>query len=302
MELTAYRAYEANRRRSRFLAALSAALLAGLIPLPVWLFGPDAVRPAGSLLVFIAAVLFGGRDITLSLLAARPVTASQQPRLFRRLEVIAAGLGLKTIPAVHLASHLPANALAVERVGSAGTLVVTDGLLDLGDDELDAVLAHELFHVATAFVGLRSVLALFRGLLMAMAATRVPWHLAAMIVVAFLALWALGPAPIILVAFFAVFLMADARISRQREFLADAQAVLITRHPEGLISALAQLGSPRMRPRLENRAGSMTNDGERLAASLWTVKPNTAGDDWATHLFDAHPSTAARIERLRKMS
>jgi heat shock protein HtpX len=302
MELTAYRALEANRRRSRVLAALSAALLAALFPLAVWLLGPNAVRPASSLAIFLGAAMFGGREITLAMLHARAVTASQQPRLFRRLEVVAAGLGQKTLPAVYLVARLPANALAIERVGQAGTLVITDRLLDLGDDELDGVLAHELFHIATAVVGLRSALALCRGLVMAMAVTRVRWHQAAMVLVAVFALLALGPAPIILVAFMAVFLVADARISRQREFLADAQAVLITRYPEGLIRALRLLSALPSTRRVVPPASSTTTDGERLAASLWTVRPNALDRGWSTRLFDAHPSTAARIERLTRMS
>jgi heat shock protein HtpX len=302
MELTAYRALEANRRRSRVLAAVSAALLAALFPILVWLLGPDALRPVSSLLIFLAAAMFGGRDLTLALLRARAVTASQQPRLFRRLEVIAAGLGLKNLPAVHLAAGVPANALAIERVGQAGTLVVTDRLLELGDDELDGVLAHELFHIATAVVGLRSVVALFRGLVMAMAATRVWWHLAAMALIALVAVWILGPAPIVLIVFLGVFLITDAWISRQREFLADAQAVLITRHPEGLIRAMRLLGVPPKARRAGVPSRPITTDGERLAASLWTARPNAIRESWATRLFDAHPSTGARIERLVKMS
>jgi len=46
----------------------------------------------------------------------------------------------------------------------------------------------------------------------------------------------------------------------------------------------------------------MTTDGERLAASLWTVRPNALGKGWAPRLFDVHPSTVERIERLIKMS
>jgi heat shock protein HtpX len=255
-----------------------------------------------SLLIFLAAAMFGGRDLTLALLHARAVSASQQPRLFRRLEVIAAGLGVKTLPAVHLAVGLPANALAIERVGQAGTLVVTDRLLELGDDELDGVLAHELFHIATSVVGLRSVVALFRGLVMAMAATRVRWHLVAMVLVALVAVWILGPAPIVLVVILGVFLIADAWISRQREFLADAQAVLITRHPEGLIRAMRLLGVPPKARRAGLPSRSINTDGERLAASLWTARPSAIREGWATRLFDAHPSTIARIERLAKMS
>ncbi len=160
--------------------------------------------------------MFGGRDITLAMLRARHITAAQEPRLFRRLDVVAVGLGLKRLPAVHVAAGAHANALAIERVGQAGTLVVAAPLLDLGNDELDGVLAHELFHLATAVVGLRSVVALFRGLVMALVATRTPWHVAAIVVVVLLAFRALGPAPIILAGLLVVFLIVDARISRQQ--------------------------------------------------------------------------------------
>jgi len=50
------------------------------------------------------------------------------------------------------------------------------------------------------------------------------------------------------------------------------------------------------------RAQSLTSDAERLAASLWIVRPLTVGASWASRLFDAHPSTADRLRRIERMS
>jgi heat shock protein HtpX len=304
MDLTAYRAIEANRLRSRLFAGLSAALLAVLFAVSVWILGPDGVRPVSSLGIFIASAMFGGRDVLLQLLGAREmIPAAGTKRLFRRLDVISIGLGMRALPPVHLVVTGNPNAFAIERVGQVGSLVVTDRLLDLDEVELDAVLAHELFHLTSAFVGLRSVMALFRGLVMSLVATRVVWHRVAAAAVLILAVVALGPAPLVFLVFVAIYLMAEARISRQREYLADAQAVLVTRHPEGLVRALRRMSSDdRATGSIPLRARTITDDAERLAASLWIVRPRALGASWASRLFDAHPSTEDRIRRIERMS
>jgi len=303
MDLTAYRAIEANRWRSRLCAGLNAALLAVLFAVSVWVLGPDGVRPVSSLGIFIGSAMFGGRDVLLQLLGAREMLPAEEKRFFRRVEVIAVGLGMRALPAVYLVVTGSPNALAIERAGQAGTLVVTNRLLDLDELELDAVLAHEMFHLASAFVGLRSVMALFRGLVMSLIATRVVWHRVATAAVLILAVVALGPAPLVFLVFVVVYLIAEARISRQREFLADAQAVLVTRHPEGLIRALRRMSAvDAVAETIAPRARSLTDDAERLAASLWVVRPRTLDASWASRLFDAHPSTEDRIRRIERMS
>ena len=303
MDLTAYRAIEANRSRSRSFAGLSAALLAVLFAFSVWILGPDGVRPVSSLGIFIASAMFGGRDVLIQLLGAREMVPAEEKRFFRRLEVISIGLGMRALPPVYLVVTENPNALAIERVGQAGTLVVTNRLLDLDEVELDAVLAHELFHLTSAFVGLRSVMALFRGLVMSLVGTRVIWHRVATAAVLILAVVALGPAPLVFLVFVAIYLMAETRVSRQREYLADAQAVLVTRHPEGLVRALRRMSSDdRAAGSIAPRAPTLTNDAERLAASLWIVRPRALGASWVSRLFDAHPSTEDRIRRIERMS
>lgn len=302
MELTAYRAIEANRRQSRFLAAVNAVTITVLFAIAVWMFGPDAVRAASYLVIVIGSALFGGRDLILMVLGARPFEAFESPRLYRRLDVLCAGLGLRRPPAVYLVVAPQPNAFAIERVGEAGTLVVTGRLLDLADDELDAVLAHELSHLAAAFVGLRAVMALFRGLVMAVAGTRTRWHRIATALIVLAAVLVLGPAPLVFGVFVALYLVAEARISREREYLADAQAILVTRHPDGLIRALRRMTvRDPLLERIAPVATTLTLDAERLAASLWTV-PTGAAAGWSSRIFDAHPSTGDRIRRAERMS
>jgi hypothetical protein len=59
MEITAYRALEANRWRSRLLAAFSAALMTSLVPLPLWLLGADGVRPVSTMFIALGSMFFG---------------------------------------------------------------------------------------------------------------------------------------------------------------------------------------------------------------------------------------------------
>ena len=303
MDLTAYRAIEGNRWRSRLLAGLNAAFLAFLFGVAVWIFGPEAVRPASSFFIVIGSAMFGGRDLVLLMLGARELVPAEEKRFFRRLDVISVGLGRRSLPAVHLVVTPYPNAFAIERVGQAGTLVVTNRLLDLDDDELDAVLAHEMFHLSAAFVGLRSVMALIRGFAVALIATRVLWHRIAIVVVLLLAVLALGPAPLVFLMFVALYLIAEARIARQREYLADAQAVLVTRHPDGLIRALRRMSTQDLLAgSLAPRARTLTDDGERLAASLWMAPRHTVSSTWVSRMLDAHPSTKERIRRIERMS
>jgi heat shock protein HtpX len=303
MDLTAYRAIEANRWRSRLLAGVNAAVLACLFALAVWIVGPDALRPVSLLVIFIGSALFGSREVVLVLLGARELVPDEEKRFFRRLDVIRVGVGRRALPKVHLVVSPYPNALAIERVGQAGTLVVTNRLLELDEDELDSVLAHEMFHLASALVGLRSVMALLRGLVTSLVTTQVLWHRLALAAVVVLAVAALGPAAIAFVLFAAIYLIAEAWISRQREYLADAQAVLIARHPEALIRALRRMSiADVLAESIAPRANSISGDGERLAASLWTVRPPNMRASLVTRLLDAHPSTEDRIRRLTRMS
>jgi heat shock protein HtpX len=77
-------------------------------------------------------------------------------------------------------------------------------------------------------------------------------------------------------------------VSRQREYLADAQAVLLTRYPQGLVDALAKIKADYAPP------GELNEGMENLYISA----PNKM--DVET-LFSTHPPLEARIARLKGM-
>ena len=82
--------------------------------------------------------------------------------------------------------------------------------------------------------------------------------------------------------------LAQMALSRNREYLADASAVELTRNPQGLISALEKITN-----------SEPMHEADASSASLYIANP-FKDQSW-THLFDTHPSTEKRIERLRKM-
>lgn len=77
-------------------------------------------------------------------------------------------------------------------------------------------------------------------------------------------------------------------LSRNREYLADASSVELTRNPHGLISALTKI---------ENSQPMQA--ASSASASLYIEDPIRRHS--LSHLFDTHPATADRIKRLEKM-
>ena len=80
--------------------------------------------------------------------------------------------------------------------------------------------------------------------------------------------------------------IAQMAVSRQREYLADASAVNITRYPEGMISALKKLQAHSQPMKRQNSA----------AASMYINNPLRKG--FLSNLFSTHPPIEKRIERL----
>jgi heat shock protein HtpX len=88
-----------------------------------------------------------------------------------------------------------------------------------------------------------------------------------------------------------VALLIRQAVSRQREFLADADAALLTRNPEGLALALVKIGAV---------------GGERLHVSestvhLYFVDPLSTGSRLLHFLFPSHPPLEKRVELLARM-
>ena len=163
-------------------------------------------------------------------------------------------------------------------VGTAATrsVVVSRGVVDaLDDDELDAVLAHEVSHLANGDVTLMSaaLAPVFVGReVLEAEADSIVGRLARSAGLALLALGEFGAGT----------------FSRGREFAADRGAAHVTGEPAALASALETLSADRARPAADLRDGDP-------APALNVVPRATDRDD----SFDSHPETAARIARLR---
>jgi heat shock protein HtpX len=254
--------------------------------------------------------VFHGDGFVLDLQKAKQ--AGQGPKEAQLRNVVrematAAGLPEPTVYVIDVPS---ANALSVGRDPQHASIAVTRGLLDqLDREELQGVIAHELAHVANfdsrhavlvAFmVGAVVVLTdLFFSLVLELAKHPPTDFDDIRGLAAGLALWAI----VVLVGLvvggllklcapFAA-LAVQAAISRDREYLADATAVRITRNPQGLIEALGKLEATR-----PEMAGA-----NRGTQHLWIVNPVKAGHEGGHGWFDTHPATSDRIARLRELA
>ena len=203
------------------------------------------------------------------------------------------------------------NALSVGRDPDHGTVAITRGLLDALDrEELQGVIAHELSHIANLDSRHAVLVALlvgaivlltdaFLGLILEIA--KHPWTgddlkatvgaLAAWLAVVVIGLIVGGLLK--LVAPLAA-LAVQAAVSRDREYLADATAIGITRNTAGSIRALEKLESG------HDVTGSL--GGNRGTQHLWIVNPvrdpKPGGRGW----FATHPATTDRIARLRALT
>jgi heat shock protein HtpX len=256
--------------------------LAVLVP-PLWLFQQD---------VLSARYAFGFDAVVLGLLVlqytsldrlalrasrARIVTASDAPRLHAVLEKLA---GLADVPkprAAVIESGVP-NAFAAGRSPQRSTVAITRGLVDrLEPEELEAVLAHELSHIANRD-GAVMTLASFPALTLREAIGSAPWKM-----------WVFGfPLMLLACVYYVVGLGIMLTISRCREFTADRGAVLLTGAPEQLMSALQKIaGSISAIPATDLRAVSQMS-----AFFILPTNPRAL----------THPSLAKRLARLEEMS
>ncbi|MBL0922612.1 MAG: M48 family metallopeptidase [Phycisphaerales bacterium] len=266
-------------------------------------FGPSAALGAGAAL--LAACLgaawswFSGSSAILSMAGAREIDASDDPELFHLVDELRIAAGLP-MPRVYSIDTDALNAFATGRDREHAAVAVTRGLrAELTRDELAGVMAHELAHVRHLDVRFAMLMATMVGLIVM--ASDIAWRMvrfaprrrtskeggaAIMVVVVIALVLTLIAAPLAMLIQFA--------FSRQREYLADAGAVEITRYPEGLIGALQKL---------QNCSRPLPG-ANRAIAHLFIANPlknqmhahqnlNTA--------FSTHPPMQKRIERLQAL-
>ena len=289
-----YSAIAANKRNT-LIILIGFVLLLGALA-----YGWGVASGNGSSAVWIIAFVIGyalfqyyasGR-IAVSMSGAVEIQKSDNPRLYRIVENLAISQGLP-MPKVYIINDPAPNAFAAGRDPKHAVVAATTGLLEImNDNELEGVMAHEIGHVKNydirvstivfgliAAVGLLADFAL-RAAFFSGGRGRNSGNLGAVLIllgiVGWIVAWFIGP-------------MVRAAISRQREYLADASGVEMTRYPEGLASALQKLGEyGRPMRRVDSAMAHMfIND---------PVKPGLV-----ERAFSTHPPIPKRIQRLRQI-
>jgi heat shock protein HtpX len=247
---------------------------------------------------------FAGDRIVLASTGAREVTAEQEPRLHNIVEGIAIAAGVPK-PRVYVVPEQAPNAFATGRDPEHSSIAVTQGLLDIMNRvELEGVIGHEMSHVLDRDILVGTVVATVVGaaVLMSEFFTR-SWFWSGGRMggrreggdgggIIVLVLFAVGIVLLILAPLAGQLIKLS--VSRNREYLADAEGVLLTRYPPGLISALEKI---RDAPHAMRSANNAT-------AHLWLEQPSRVpGQETSTmeKLFSTHPPIEERIQRLKEM-
>ncbi len=265
-------------------------LLAGMTAL----FGAvgQALGGQGGMLIalLVAGVMnfimyFTSSKTVLHAYKARTLSPEEASGLYATVDKLRQRAGLP-MPTVAIAPHAQPNAFATGRNPQHAVVCVTEGLLQLVDqDELEGVLAHELGHVKNRDMFLQTLSATMAGAISNLAR---------------FGLYSptsrdqrgspLGPLLALLAPIAAMIIQFA--ISRQREFKADATGAAISGKPLALASALQKL---------QQSAQRIPMDVSPAVAPLAQVNPLSAFKG-LSKLFSTHPSTEERIARLRAMA
>jgi heat shock protein HtpX len=262
------------------------------------LAGPAGMKIALAFAVVMNAVSYFFSDkIALKTSGAQPVTREQLPRLYAVMERLAAKANLP-VPQLYVIPEQAPNAFATGRNPRHASVAVTQGLLELmNDEELEGVIAHELSHVRNYDILTTSIAATIAG---------------AITYLAHMAQWGMlfggyggerdderetGGGPLAAIAMMILApiaaLMLQLFLSRTREYSADETGARMVGQPYGLISALQKLGAYNQRIPTTSLAPT--------TAALCIVKPLFGGGGLLP-LFSTHPPLEERIAALRQMT
>ncbi len=271
-------------------------LLTLLTLLFVWIGGIFGGKTGMLIALAIAGVMnfvsyFYSDKLVLKHYHAIEVSENEAPRLYQIVKNLSRKAGIP-MPKVYIIPEEVPNAFATGRNPKHAAVAVTEGLLNLlNEEEIEAVLAHELSHVKHYDILVGTVAATIAGAIATIAN-----------MMQFGAMFGGGrdeesPNPIVMLILSIVLPIAatiiQMAVSRNREFMADEGAARITKHPEWLQSALMKLEN-------YNRQGYLP-EATPETAHMFIINPFTGKNISFASLFSTHPSTEERIERLERL-
>jgi len=269
------------------------ALMTALTLLFIW-FGGMIAGQTGMIIAFIAGMgmnfyaYFYSHEHVLKHYHAIPVDRHSATGLYDIMDRLTHKANLP-MPQLYVIPEKQPNAFATGRDYEHAVVAVTEGLLDLlTEEEVEAVIAHELSHIKHYDMLVGTITASIAG---------------AIAMLANFGMFFGGssdnerPNPIVMIALMFIMPMAativQMTVSRSREFMADEGAAKMTGHPEWLASALMKL---------DNYARDMVmHDADPQTAHMFIINPFTGKDFSMKQLFSTHPSTEQRVKRLKTL-
>jgi heat shock protein HtpX len=305
-----YAQIAANRRRSMLLVVVVVALLA-VMGFAIG-YAVSGYLEGGYVAIAIAVVIalamtsvsyFAGDSLVLAASQAKPVTDQSAPQLMNVVREMSLAANIPP-PRVYMIDDSAPNAFATGRDPKHASIAVTSGLLDkLNREELQGVIGHELSHVRNLDIRFALLVGVLVGSIVLLADFFLRFTFwggarggsrggrgrdgggGLMIVLFIIAIVLAILAPI-------AARLVQMAVNRQREYLADASAVELTRNPYGLQGALLKIGGDREVLEVANRA----------TQHLYFVNPIKKFEKRASGLMSTHPPIIDRVNRLRALS
>ena len=286
-----YKAIERNKLNTVLIMGVFIALIGAIGWAVSYLNGGDPSIGVTILVIGVIYALiqyFAASKLAVAMTGATEISKSDNPRLYRIVENLAITTGMP-MPKVYMIDDPAPNAFATGRSPKDAIVGVTTGLLEImNDNELEAVMAHEMGHVqnydirvSTIAFGLVSLVGFISDIALRSLIFSDDRDNNSSPIVLIVGLVVIILSPVIA-------MMTQMAISRQREYLADATSVMTTRHPDGMTSALAKL----------EQFGKPMKKQNSATANLFLSNP--LKKSFFSKAFSTHPDIADRIARINE--
>ena len=247
--------------------------------------------------IYAGVMIFQSTEVVMAMNGAREVSEQEAPELYHIVQDMAMVAQIP-MPRVYIVEDPSPNAFATGSKPENAAVAATTGILQIMNrEELEGVIGHEVSHIrnydiriSTIAVALTSAVTMLSSM-----AGRMMWFGGGGrrrnnrdndnglgIVLMIVSLLALLLAPLAAT-------LVQLAISRQREYLADASSVELTRNPKGMINALLKL----------DNSQPMEHHVDDASAALYINDPKKKGG--LQKLFYTHPPISDRVERLKNM-
>ena len=300
----------AENKRQSFLLALIVVALFGALGFSIGYAVTGSASGAGVAMAIALGIgsalavgsYFGGDSVVLGVSGAKEVDPTSAPQLMNVVQELALAANVP-MPKVYIIDDTAPNAFATGRDPQHASVAITKGLLEkLDREELQGVIGHELSHVRNLDIRF----ALIVGVLVGSIALLADFFLR-------FTFWGGGRSSSrdndrggsngLQAIFFVVAIIlsivapiaarfVQLAVNRQREYLADASSVQLTRNPYGLERALAKISEDKEVLEVANRA----------TQHMYFTNPIKKFEERASGLFSTHPATLDRINRLRELT